>query len=143
MASDENSYDAVFFSKDDLTLIGSGSLTVESPGGHGIVSKDDLVLTGGIHTITAASLGLSAYDFISISGSTVSFSAGKDAIQADNSDDASLGYVYIADGVFVLTADGDGVSASAALLIEGGDLTVTAGGGSENEESTAESNEKR
>ncbi|MCD8143627.1 MAG: carbohydrate-binding domain-containing protein [Clostridiales bacterium] len=139
VAIDENDIDAVIFSKDDLTLNGSGSLTIASPGGHGIVSKDDLVLAGGSYTITAASHGLSANDSIRITGSTVTIAAGKDSIQADNSDDASLGYVYIADGTFVLTADGDGISASAALLIEGGDFTVTAGGGSENGASTAES----
>ncbi|MCD8160798.1 MAG: carbohydrate-binding domain-containing protein [Clostridiales bacterium] len=143
VAIDENSIDAAVFSKDDLTLNGSGSLTVESPAGHGIVSKDDLVLAGGSYTITAASHGLSANDSIRITGSTVTITAGKDAIQADNSDDASLGYVYIADGTFVLTADGDGISASAALLIEDGDFTITVGGGSENGSSTAESFDDR
>ncbi len=116
---------------------------MESPAGHGIVSKDALVLAGGGYTITAASHGLSANDSIRITGSTVTITAGKDAIQADNSDDASLGYVYIADGTFVLTADGDGVSASAALLIEDGDFTITVGGGSENGSSTAESFDDR
>ncbi len=143
VAIDDNNIDAVIFSKDDLTLNGSGSLTIASPSGHGIVSKDDLVLAGGSYTITAASHGLSANDSVRITGSTVTITAGKDAIQADNSDDASLGYVYIADGAFVLTADGDGISASAALLIEGGTFTVTAGGGSDGAESSGESFEER
>ncbi|MCD7920714.1 MAG: carbohydrate-binding domain-containing protein [Clostridiales bacterium] len=143
VAIDDNNIDAVIFSKDDLTLNGSGSLTIASPSGHGIVSKDDLVLAGGSYTITAASHGLSANDSIRITGSTVTVTAGKDAIQADNSDDAALGYVYIADGAFVLTADGDGISASAALLIEGGTFTVTAGGGSDGAEASGESFEER
>ncbi|MCD8367331.1 MAG: carbohydrate-binding domain-containing protein [Clostridiales bacterium] len=143
VAIDDSSIDAVIFSRDDLTLNGGGALTVESPGGHGIVSKDDLVLAGGSYTVTAAGHGLSANDSIRITGSTVTVTAGKDAIQADNSDDAALGYVYIADGTFTLTAEGDGISASAALLIEGGEFTITAGGGSENASSTAESFEDR
>lgn len=41
-AIDENDIDAVIFSKEDLTLNGSGTLIITSPGGHGIVSKDYL-----------------------------------------------------------------------------------------------------
>lgn len=37
---------AGIFAKCDLTLGGSGSLTVKDTVGHGIVSKDDLVVTG-------------------------------------------------------------------------------------------------
>ena len=48
---DDNNIDAAIFSKQDLTLNGSGSLTVASPAGHGIVSKDDLVITGGTYTV--------------------------------------------------------------------------------------------
>lgn len=39
------------FSRDDLTINGSGALYVSSPAGHGIVCKDDLVLTGGSFTL--------------------------------------------------------------------------------------------
>ena len=65
---DENNIDSVIFSKDDLTLNGSGSLTVTSPAGHGIVSKDDLRITGGSYTITAASHGMTANDSVRIAG---------------------------------------------------------------------------
>ena len=42
---------------DDNNNIDSGSLTVTAKAGHGIVSKDDLVITGGTYAITAASQG--------------------------------------------------------------------------------------
>lgn len=48
---DDNNIDAAIFSKQDLTINGSGSLTVNSPAGHGIVGKDDLVITGGGYTV--------------------------------------------------------------------------------------------
>lgn len=38
-AVDDNNIDAVIFSKDDLTLNGTGELSVNAPAGHGIVSK--------------------------------------------------------------------------------------------------------
>lgn len=49
--TDDNNVDAVIFAKCDLTLGGTGSLTVKDTTGHGIVSKDDLVVTGGTYTI--------------------------------------------------------------------------------------------
>lgn len=54
-AIDENNIDGAVFSKQDLTFNGSGTLTVTSPAGHGIVGKDDLVFTGGTYIITSAS----------------------------------------------------------------------------------------
>lgn len=43
--------DAAVFSKADLTFSASGMLAVLSETGHGIVSKDDLKITGGKFTI--------------------------------------------------------------------------------------------
>ncbi|MCD7802283.1 MAG: carbohydrate-binding domain-containing protein [Clostridiales bacterium] len=132
---DENSIDAVIFSKDDLTLNGSGTLTVQSPAGHGIVSKDDLVITSGTYDITADSHGLSGKDSVRISEGTLTIVSGKDGVHAENADDSSLGYLYIAGGTYDITAEGDGLSAGSVLQIDGGTFTVTTGGGSANGES--------
>ncbi|MCD8047771.1 MAG: carbohydrate-binding domain-containing protein [Clostridiales bacterium] len=132
---DENSIDAVIFSKDDLTLNGSGTLTVQSPAGHGIVSKDDLVITSGTYDITADSHGLSGKDSVRISEGTLTIVSGKGGVHAENADDSSLGYLYIAGGTFDITAEGDGLSAGSVLQIDGGTFTVTTGGGSANGES--------
>lgn len=131
-AIDENNIDSVIFSKQDLTLNGSGSLTITSPAGHGIVSKDDLVFTSGTYTIASASHGLSANDSVRITNATLTIEAGKDGIQAENSDDATLGFVYIASGTLNIEAEGDGISAGSIMQIDDGTFTITAGGGSEN-----------
>lgn len=132
-AIDDNNIDGVIFSKQDLTLNGAGSLTVTSPAGHGIVCKDDLVITGGAYTVTAASHGLDANDSVRITGDTaITVDAGKDGIHAENNDDASLGFVYIAAGRLDLEAEGDGVSAGAYMQIMGGTFQILAGGGSAN-----------
>lgn len=131
-AIDDNNIDAALFSKQDLTINGSGSLTVTSPAGHGIVSKDDLAITGGSYLITAASHGLDANDSVRISSGSLSVTAGKDGIHAENSDDAVLGFVYISGGTIQAEAEGDGISASAYLQITGGSFSITAGGGSAN-----------
>ena len=131
-AIDDNHIDAVIFSKQDLTLNGGGSLTVTSPAGHGIVSKDDLVITGGTYTVTSASHGLDANDSVRITDASITVAAGEDGIHAENSDDANLGYLYIAGGTVNIEAEGDGISAGSYLQMEGGDVRILAGGGSEN-----------
>ena len=130
IAIDENNIDAVIFSKTDLTLNGTGSLTIQAQAGHGVVSKDELVVTQGSYTITAASHGLSGKDSIAIAGGSFHITSGKDGIHAENSDDTSMGFLYIADGTFTIAAQGDAVSASGALLIDGGTFDLTTGEGS-------------
>ena len=130
VAIDDNNIDAVIFSKSDLTLNGAGTLTINAAAGHGVVSKDDLVLTSGTYNITAASHGLSGKDSVRIANGTYTITSGKDGIQAENTDDISLGFLYIAGGTFTITADGDGMSANAYVQIEDGSFTITTGEGS-------------
>ncbi len=139
-AIDENNIDAVIFSREDLTLNGSGSLAVESPAGHGIVSKDELTVTGGSYTVTTASHGLNGKDNVCISGGTFTVAAGKDGIQADNADDTALGFVYITGGSFHIRAEGDGISASGTLQIDSGSFDIVSGGGSINGASHSSNN---
>lgn len=131
-AIDENNIDAVIFSKEDLTLNGSGALTITSPAGHGVVSKDSLRITSGSYDIQCASHALCGKDEICLANADLTIVAGKDGIHADNEDDASLGYVYIQSGSFSISAEGDGISASAWMQIEDGSFDITAGGGSVN-----------
>lgn len=130
VAIDENNIDAVLFSKTDLTLNGTGSLTIQSPAGHGVVSKDELVITGGNYTITAANHGLSGKDSIAIADGSFTITSGKDGLHAENSDDPSLGFLYLAEGSFSVTAQGDAISAAGALQIDGGTFDLHTGAGS-------------
>lgn len=124
VAIDENHIDAVIFSKDDLTLNGTGSLTVLAPAGHGVVSKNDLVITGGNYEITAASHGLSGKDSVAVANGSFRVTAGKDAVHSVNDDDDAAGWVYIEDGTFFFDAQGDGIEALNEINIAGGTLTV-------------------
>jgi len=121
---DDNHIDAVIFSKDDLTLNGTGTLIIDSPVAHGIVSKNELVITNGAYQISAAAHGMTGKDNVAIAGGSFQITAGKDAIQSKNDDDDTLGFVYIADGEFVLSAGSDGISALNEISIAGGTVTV-------------------
>ena len=131
VAIDDNNIDAAVFSKDDLTFNGTGTLTVTSPVGHGIVSKDDLVVANGDYSITAGEQGLSGKESVRIADGTFAITAGKDGIHEENTDDTSLGFVYLANGSYHITADGDGISASNAMQIDDGSYIIKTGGGSE------------
>lgn len=139
VAIDDNNIDAVIFAKSDLTLNGTGSLTIVSAEGHGIVSKDDLKITGGTYDITAAGHALSGKDSVRIADGTFILTAEKDGIHAENADDEEKGYIYIVDGDFTITSDGDGMDASNIVQIEDGTFDITAGGGAANSQKTHES----
>ncbi len=132
VAIDDNNIDAAVFSKEDVTFNGAGTLTVTAQAGHGIVSKDDLRITSGTYSVTAANHGLNGQDSVRIAGGDFTIQSGKDGIQAENEEDASLGFLYIAGGTFDITAQGDGLSASGYAQLDGGEYTILAGGGSAN-----------
>lgn len=130
-AIDENNIDSVIYSKEDLTLNGEGSLVINAEAGHGIISKDSLVLASGEYNITAEKHGVSGKDDVSVADGSYKIVSGKDGIHSENADDESLGFVYILDGTFDITAEGDGISGAAFGQIENGSFKIKTGGGCE------------
>ena len=124
-ADGDTNTDGVIFSKDDLTLNGAGSLTVNSSD-NGIVGKDDLKITGGTYKITAASKAIEANDSIRVAGGSFTIKAGTDGLHAENEDDDSLGYIYIGGGSFSMSVGDDGIHAVSLVQIDGGTFTISA-----------------
>jgi hypothetical protein len=129
-AIDDNNIDGAVFAKDDITFNGSGSLTVTSPAGHGIVGKDDVKIAGGTLGITAAKHGVQANDSARFAEAEVNITAGTDGVHVSDSADAEEGtasdsYFYIADATVKIDAGDDGIHADAQALIEGGSITVS------------------
>lgn len=91
--TDDNNVDAVIFAKCDLTLNGNGNLTVKDTTGHGIVSKDDLVVTGGTYMIDSQDHCLNGKDSVRIADGTFTLTCDEDGIHAGN-DDQQDGYIY-------------------------------------------------
>lgn len=126
--TDENNVDGAVFSKEDLTIKGSGSLTVNASGGHGIVSKDDLKITGGTVTVNAGKKALSANDSVIVENGILTLNAGTEGMEASN--------VVISGGEISIQAADDGINATwlsdqtrPAIEISGGSLTVVMGTG--------------
>lgn len=130
-ASDGNTKtDGVVFSRADLTLNGTATLTISSTD-NGIVGKDDLRITGGTYIIQAVSKTIEANDSIRIAGGTLNLTAGTDGLHAENSDDNTKGYVYIGGGSLTISAGDDGIHATTVVQIDDGTVTVTAAEGIE------------
>ena len=117
-AIDENDIDAVIFSKDDLIITGSGSLTVDNDYGHGIVGKDDLTIVSGTYVITCAEDAFSGNDSITIEGGTYTINSGDDAVHSDLD-------TVINGGTINIESCEEGIE-GATVTINGGDITLTA-----------------
>ena len=125
--------DGAIFSREDITVNGKGALTVTSSD-HGIVSKDDLDITGGKLTVEAESHALSGKDSVGVAGGELLMTAGGDGIHSDNSEDASRGNILICGGSVTARCGGDGIDGSGIVQITDGSLDIVSGGGSENGE---------
>ena len=128
---DENDVDAVIFSKDDITFNGTGSLRITASAGSGIVGKDEVTITAGSYEITAAEHAIRAKDSLAIADGNFSLYATGDGLHAENSDDDTLGNIYIASGSFVIQARDDAIHANTLLQINGGSFSITAAEGLE------------
>jgi len=120
---------AAVFSKDDLTINGTGSLTVYANYNNGIASKDDLKITGGTLTVYAVNDGLKGRDSIAIKAGAITVDAGGDGLQSNNDEDVDKGYIAIEGGTFTITAGLDAIQAETGVLVSGGDFILTSGAG--------------
>lgn len=130
--TDDDNPDAALFSKDDLVINGSGSLTVQGNYKHGIAGNDDLVITGGRLTVNSLSHALRGKDSVAILDGTFVLTSQKDGIQASNTEDSTKGWVQIDGGNFTIQSSGDGIQAETNLSIYDGSFTITSGGGAVN-----------
>ena len=130
--TDNDNPDAALFSKDDLVINGSGSLTVQGNYKHGIAGNDDLVITGGRLTVNSLSHALRGKDSVAILDGTFVLTSQKDGIQASNTEDSTKGWVQSDGGNFTIQSSGDGIQAETNLSIYDGSFTITSGGGAVN-----------
>ena len=114
----EDGRNAVVYSKDDLTINGSGSLTVTGNYKHGIKCNDDLVITGGTISVTCPQDGIHANDSLHLTGADITIEAGDDAVHCDTE-------IYYADGSLLITSCYEGIEAP-QIEIAGGDIVIYA-----------------
>ena len=126
-AVDGETVDAVIYAKDDLTLKGSGSLTVVTESGHGIVCKDDLKISGGTLNVSAARKAVYGKDSVTVSDCVLNLSAGTTGICSDMQGVAESGIVTLESGTINIVSGDKGISASVLLTVEEPEIVINAG----------------
>ncbi|MGN1404794.1 MAG: carbohydrate-binding domain-containing protein [Erysipelotrichaceae bacterium] len=126
LQKDDNDVDGVIFSKADLVISGEGSLNITASYDKGIVSKDDLIITGGdIEVNTTDGKGIVGKDCVKLCNADITVNSNKDAISSDNDEDEYRGYVYIESGNININTCGDGIYAYNLVHIVDGDFDIS------------------
>ncbi len=114
----DSSLDGCIFSKADLVLAGSGSVSVSGNYKHGIVSKDSLKVEGGNWQISSVKTGIQGKDRLDMNGGSVAIAAGTNGMASEGALSVNGGSLNIAqckEGLEALTVD-----------IAGGDTYISA-----------------
>lgn len=128
-SAEEEEPNACLYSKSDLIIAGSGSLTVNANYNNGITGKDTLFIQKASVTVTAVNHGINGKDSLTIKDADITVTSGGDALRSTNDSDPTLGYLVITGSALKLTAGEDGIQAETTLTISGGTATVTTAGG--------------
>lgn len=131
---DTNEINAAIFSRDDLKIKGSGSLTVNGNTEDGIVSKNDIKIYNGNIIVNAVDDAIRGKDSVTIGNAdntdfstlsvTVKSESGK-GIKSNETDDESKGYITINGGTVSVTSYSDAIHASRNLTVNGGTIDIT------------------
>jgi len=116
---------ATLFSMADMTISGTGSLSVTGNYEDGITSKDGLLITEGTISVTTVDDGIRGKDYLVIEDGKITVDAQGDGLKSDNADDASRGYILIEDGTISVTTQGDAIAAETDILISGGTFSLS------------------
>lgn len=122
--------DACLYSKADLTIEGTGTLTVNANYKNGITGKDTLTIRDSTLSVTAANHGITGKDSLTAENASLTVQSGGDAIRSTNNEDGALGFILLTDCTLDLTAAEDGVQAETVLTIDGGSYVIITAGGS-------------
>lgn len=121
---DEDEPNAAIFSKCDLTINGTGELTVNGQYECGIRSKDDLIIVNGNITVYSVGDAIKGKDSLVIKDGIFTIQSNADGLKSNNDKDADRGYVIIENGTFDITVADDGIHAETWLQIYDGNITV-------------------
>jgi len=116
---------ACIFSDDDITLRGSGSLSINGNFKNGISSKNDIKIKDLTLLVNAANTGIRGKESVEINSGKVTVVAGKDGLKASQTEDAAKGFVEINGGTVDITAGDDAVQAITQISINGGKVSAS------------------
>ena len=131
---DDDTIGAALYAEDDLSINGTGTLTVNGTQKHGIQSKADLIIANGNITVNAVKDAVRGRNSILILDGTLNITSGGDGITSTRKDSDGKGWIVLTGGqVTVKTGNGaanpgkdkdtsrKGIKAAADLTVLGGE----------------------
>ncbi|MBE6845281.1 MAG: carbohydrate-binding domain-containing protein [Ruminococcus sp.] len=127
--TDANEPDAALFSKDDLSINGNGSLTVNANYNEGIATKNDLRISGGKIAVNSKGDSVKGKDSVVVQNADITINSEADGIKTTNTEETDKGFVVFESGNFDITAQNDAVQSENFLNVNGGTFNIMTGEG--------------
>jgi len=127
LSDSEYDKDSIIYSKDDLTINGTGTLTIDAGLQKGIKVNDDFIVYGTTLNITSQGHAIKVNNSITMSEVNLTINSQSDGIQSDNEDDASESLIYLMSGTYQITSYGDAISSTYDVTIYDGTYNLTSG----------------
>lgn len=123
---------AAIYSKDDLTINGSGSLSVTAQYHNGIHSKDDLKIINSTVSVQSVDNGIIGKDLLAMKDATIDITAQGEGLRSSNTEKDTKGIVSLEGATVNIVAGQDGIQSENKLYIYDGNIHITAGEGHTN-----------
>ena len=119
---------ACVYVHDNLTINGSGQLTINGNYKNGITAKDNLVITGGDIVVNAVGDGIRVNEKLKIRDTVLDVAAEDDGLvlQNNSTDNDNNGYIYIMSGDISIVSKDDAVNSTEDVIIDGGTIAIAA-----------------
>lgn len=129
--ADGDEPNGALFAKSDLTINGTGSLTVTGNCNNGISSKGNLKILNANVSVSANNNAVKGNDSVIIKNASITASSSGDGIKSDRvaDDGTPTGFVHIENSTLNITANEDGIQADDLLYLAGNTATIKTGGG--------------
>ena len=121
-------YNAVIYSKDDLTINGTGLLEITTDFENGIKVNNDLTIETDI-TVNSKTNGIIGKDNITIKSGNINITSGGDAIKSNNNEDETKGNITIENANITINSQEDGIQAEQTLTINNGTFDIKTSSG--------------
>lgn len=131
---------AAVFSKDDLSISGSGSLIINANYNDGIASKDDLKISSGKITVSAVDDAIRGKNSLVITGGNLTLTASGQGLKSDRDEDTKKGEISIEKAQIQVTSGGDALNSTGAIVISSGELSLASGDDGMHADATLEIN---
>ena len=123
----EDEPNACIFSRDDISVKGTGTLNVVAKYKNGISSKNDIKFADATVSVNAVNTGVRGKDSVTVESGGVTVKAGNDGLKSTTMEQGK-GYILISGGVVDIDAEDDALQAENDISVTGGSVTTRCGG---------------